>query len=109
MPIHTTGAAAALNRRQPSCIPPSNSTTISATVTIRCTFVIDNRPTAGTRSEAIAAAMRKIAGAGTRIRSLSRFDSTATVTASAITPMSNAKRPTSLIRSAAGTVDAVGS
>ena len=41
-PIHTTGPAAAWNRRQPMCIPPSNKMTASATDTTRWTVVTDS-------------------------------------------------------------------
>ena len=40
-PIQTTGPAAARNRRQPICIPPSNKMTARATVTTRWTVVTD--------------------------------------------------------------------
>jgi hypothetical protein len=56
--------AAARNRRQPICIPPSNKMTARATVTTRWTVVTDTRPRAGMTSEATAAASRKIAGGG---------------------------------------------
>jgi hypothetical protein len=96
-PTQTTGPAAWRNRRQPICIPPSNKITASATVTTRWTVVTDTWPKAGMRSEASAAATRKIAGAGTRIRSLTRLDSTAAVMATATTNMISAKCSTSLI------------
>jgi hypothetical protein len=63
-PTQTTGPAAARNRRQPICIPPSNKMTARATVTTRWTVVTDTRPRAGMTSEATAAASRKIAGGG---------------------------------------------
>jgi hypothetical protein len=49
------------------------------------------------RSEAIAAASRKMAGAGIRMRSLTRFASTAATTAAAVISMISAKRSTSFI------------
>jgi hypothetical protein len=79
------------NRRQPMCIPPSNKMTTSATDTTRWSVVTDSCPRAGTRSEASAAASRKIAGAGIRIRSLIRLDSTAAVIATPTTSTSSAK------------------
>ena len=67
------------------CIPPSNRMTASATETIRWTVVTDNSPSAGTTSEATAAATRKIAGAGIRIRSLIRLNRTAAMIAAPTT------------------------
>jgi hypothetical protein len=96
-PTQTTEPAAVRNRRQPMCIPPSNKMTARATDTTSWTVVTDNSPNAGTTSEATAAASRKIAGAGTRIRSLIRFDSTAAVMATPTTSTSSTKCSTSLI------------
>jgi hypothetical protein len=96
-PTQTTGPAAVRNRCQPMCIPPSNKMIASATDTTRWTVVTDSCPRDGTRSEATAAASRKIAGAGIRIRSLIRFDSTATVMATPTSSTSRAKCSTSLI------------
>jgi hypothetical protein len=59
--------------------------------------VTDNPPSAGTMSDATAAATRKIAGAGIRIRSLIRLDNTAPVMATPTTSTSSAKCSTSLI------------
>ena len=67
---HGTGAS-------PMCMPPSNRITTSATVTICSTAGMGSRPRPGHRSEASAAQTRKIAGAGTRSRSLTRLDRTA--------------------------------
>src|SRR5919108_2637656 len=96
-PTQTTGPAAPRNRRQPMCIPPSNRITTSATDTTRWTVVTDSSPSAGTRSEANAAPTRKIAGAGTRIRSLSRLTRTAAMIAPPTTSTSSAKCSTSRI------------
>jgi hypothetical protein len=96
-PTQTTGPAAVRNRRQPMCIPPSNKMIASATDTTRWTVVTDSRPNVGITSEATAAASRKIAGAGIRIRSLIRFDSTAAVMATPTSSTSRAKCSTSLI------------
>jgi hypothetical protein len=96
-PTQITGPAAMRNRRQPICIPPSNKMTARASATTRWTVVTDNSPSVGTRSEATAAASRKIAGAGIRIRSLIRLDSTAPVMATPTTSTSSAKCSTSLI------------
>jgi hypothetical protein len=71
--------------------------TARATVTTRWTVVTDTSPSVGTTSEATAAASRKMAGAGTRMRSLIRLDSTAAVMATATTSMISAKCSTSLI------------
>ena len=81
-PSQTTAPAADRNRRQPMCMPPSNRITTSATVTTRSTVWIGMCASAGTRSEATAAPIRKIAGAGMRRRALIRLDSTATRNAS---------------------------
>jgi len=83
------------NRRQPMCIPPSNSSMISITVTTRCTVTTGIRPNAGTTSDATAATIRKIAGAGTRIRSLTRLDTTASSPATLITTMTRPNGTTS--------------
>jgi hypothetical protein len=96
-PIQTTGAAAWRNRRQPICIPPSNKMTASAMVTTRWTVVTDTWPSVGTTSEATAAASRKIAGAGLRIRSLIRFDTTAPTKAAAVSRTTSAKCSMSFI------------
>jgi len=53
------------------------------------------RPSAGTRSEATAAATRKIAGAGTRIRSLTRLDNTASSPAALMIAMTTPNGTTS--------------
>jgi hypothetical protein len=55
----------------------------SATVTICSTTLMGIRCSDGTRSDATAAPMRKIAGAGTRTHLLIRFDSSATDTTAA--------------------------
>src|SRR5215217_4572381 len=96
-PTQTTGPAAVRTRRHPLCIPPSNKMTSRATDATRWTVVTDSRPRDGTTSEATAAARRKIAGAGIRIRSLIRFDNTATVMATPTSSTSRAKCSTSLI------------
>jgi hypothetical protein len=96
-PTQRTGPAALRNRRQPICIPPSNKMTASATDTTRWTVVTDSSPSAGTTSEATAAATRKIAGAGIRIRSLTRLNTTAAVMAAPTTSTSSAKCSTSPI------------
>ena len=79
------------------CMPPSNSNRISITVTTRCTVSTGTCPSAGTRSEATAAATRKIAGAGTRIRSLIRLDTTASSPATLMTAMITPNGTTSFI------------
>jgi hypothetical protein len=89
--------AAVRNRRQPICIPPSNKMTTRATDTTRWTVVTDSWPNVGITSEAAVAASRKIAGAGIRIRSLIRLDSTAAVMAAPTTSTSSAKCSTSPI------------
>jgi hypothetical protein len=101
-PTQTTAPAALRNRRQPMCIPPSNKMTTKATDTTRWTVVTDSWPKDGTRSEATAAARRKIAGAGIRVRSLIRFDSTAAVMAAPTTSTSSAKCSISLIAALPG-------
>jgi hypothetical protein len=78
-------------------MPPSNSNTIRATVTTRWTVTTGTRPRAGTRSEATAAASRKIAGAGTRNRWLSRLDKTASSPAPPTTAIARPKPTTSFI------------
>ena len=96
-PTQTTGPAALRNRCQPMCILPSNKMTTRASDTTRWTVVTDSWPNTGIRSEAAAAASRRIAGAGIRIRSLIRFDSTAAVMAAPMTSTSSAKCATSLM------------
>ena len=96
-PTQTTGPAALRNRCQPICIPPSNRMTANATDTTRWTVVTDNSPSAGTTSEANAAATRRIAGARIRIRSLIRLSRTAAMIAAPTTSTSTAKCSTSLI------------
>ena len=96
-PTQTIGPAALRNRSQPMCIPPSNRMTASATETIRWTVVTDNSPSAGRTSEASAAATRKIAGAGIRIRSLILLSRTAAMIAAPTTSTKSAKCSTSLI------------
>ncbi len=76
-PTTSTGTAAVRKRAPPMCRPPSKSSSTSITVTTRWTVTIGIVPSEGTTSEAIAAAHRKSAGAGMRIRSLSRLDHTA--------------------------------
>ncbi len=71
--------AAARNRCQPMCIPPSNKMIASAIVTTFCTRVTGSCTACGRSSAVTAAATRKNAGAGTLIRALSRLDSTAAV------------------------------
>jgi hypothetical protein len=93
--------AASRNRRQPICIPPSNKMTASPMVTTRWTVVIDTSPSVGTTSEATAAATRKRAGAGIRVRSLIRLDTTAATSAAAVSSVMSAKCSTSLIDRAA--------
>ena len=83
-PIHSAGPATARSRRQPTRMPPSNRITASATETMSSTAVNDRPPSRG-QSAAAAAANRKKAGAGMRSRSLSRLESTAATTASAVT------------------------
>jgi hypothetical protein len=100
-PTQTTAPATGRNRRQPMCIPPSNKMTARATVTTRWTVVTDSCPSVGTRSEATAAASRKIAGAGIRMRSLIRLDTTAAMTAAEVISTISAKCSTSLIGSRA--------
>src|SRR4051812_4932670 len=68
------GAAAARNRRQPMCMPPSNRMTTRATVTSRSTVRCGGASRPGTTCAAIAAPARKNAGVGTCSRSLSRLD-----------------------------------
>jgi hypothetical protein len=82
-------------------MPPSNRMTASATVTTRWTVVTDSWPSAGMMSEATAAASRKIAGAGIRMRSLIRLDTTAAMTAAEVISTISAKCSTSLIGSRA--------
>jgi len=77
--------------------PPSNKMTASAMVTTRWTVVTDTCPSVGTTSEATAAASKKITGAGIRIRSLIRFDTTTATKAAAVSRMTSAKGSTSLI------------
>ena len=95
-PIHSTAPAADRNRRQPMCMPPSNSSRISITVTTRWTVMTGRSSRPGTVCDATAAATRKMAGAGTRIRSLSRLDQTASSPATLTTATSSAKGTTSV-------------
>ena len=85
-------SAFARNRLQPIPIPPLNRITMSATVTTRCTPVIEFGDSVGKRSLASAAATRKITGAGRFSRSLTRFESTAS-SSTAQTPPTAARRP----------------
>ena len=96
-PIQITAPAEVRNRFQPMCMPPSKSTKMSATVTMRSLRCGDSVPSSGNRSEAMAAATRKTAGAGTRIRSLIRLASTANKIATAINPISQANGRASFI------------
>jgi hypothetical protein len=75
--------------------------TASAIVTTRWTVVTDTSPSVGTTSEATAAATRKRAGAGIRVRSLIRLDTTAATSAAAVSSVMSAKCSTSLIDRAA--------
>ncbi len=65
------GSAAARNRTQPTCIPPSNRIATRATTAIRSTSTVESRARRGQMSEAPAAATRKSAGAGTGKSSVS--------------------------------------
>ncbi len=73
-PSQTMAPACRREPTPPMCIPPSKRITSSATVTTRCTMVIDSPLRDGIRSEATAAPTRKNAGAGTWSRSLARLD-----------------------------------
>src|SRR5690349_10949931 len=66
-PSDAIGAAEARNRPQPIDAPPSKRMTTRATVAIHSTARTDGR-SAGTASDAIAAATRRYAAGGTRIR-----------------------------------------
>src|SRR5258707_337403 len=94
---HPPAPGADGNRRQPMCMPPSNRIGISAIVTARCTVLTDTDDNAGTRSEATAAAIRKIAGAGTRMPSLILLLNTAAMTATANSAGTRPKEAPSLI------------
>src|SRR5450759_1915931 len=96
-PTTTMGAAAAWNRRQPMCMPPSNRMHISATVTMRSTIRSGGALRPGTTAAARAAAARNSAGAGTRSRAVSRLESTSTTAASDRRSSSWAKGPTSVM------------
>ena len=92
MPSERTGTAAVRNRRRPIREPPSKRMTARATTPIRSTVRIEMSPSEGKASESSAAAIRKMAGPGTRSRSLSRLDTTASAnpvdTRSTISPNS---------------------
>ena len=72
IPSTVIGTAAARIRRHPTSMPPSKRMTIRATTPIRSTVRTEMcSESAGTRSDASAAASRKIAGDGMAIRSVS--------------------------------------
>jgi hypothetical protein len=75
MPIGHTDSR---NRPQPTSIPPSNRITISATVPISPTSTgVSSPASVDERSDAIAAPARNSTGAGTRSRSATGYDKTA--------------------------------
>jgi hypothetical protein len=96
-PIHTVAAAAGRNRRQPIRMPPSKRITANANVTICWTASTLSLPSAGHRSEAIAAVTKKIAGAGIRTHSLSRWENTAANPTSAATSTARPNVSTAVI------------
>ena len=90
-PATAIGAAAARNRVQPMCRPPSNRMQISATVTSRSTGRCARaRCSAGTASPRSRRRRAPAAGAGTLMRSVSRLDSTASRPTTAISSTSRA-------------------
>ncbi len=96
-PTQTIAPAAVRNRRSPMLMPPSNRMITNATVTRRWSVTIPRPPSDGHRSEATAAASRKIAGAGMRTSALIRFDSSAADRASDTRAMTTPKACTSPI------------
>ena len=80
-PSDTIGAAESRNRRQPTRSPPSNRITASAMEARRSTLRVERCDRLGKRSDATAAASRKSAPGGTRIRSARRVETTAARTA----------------------------
>ena len=78
-PSTVIGTAATRKRSQPTRMPPSKRITISATTARRSTSSTESlRPRLGQKCTVTAAASRKIAGAGSGMRSLSLFESSAT-------------------------------
>lgn len=77
-PREAISTAEARKRRQPTCIPPSKRMAIRATTPIRSTWRIEVwSASAGKRSDASAAARRKIAGPGSGKRSVNLLEASA--------------------------------
>ena len=96
-PRSRIGESADRSLRTPMPVPPSNRMRISATVTICSTASSGNPDNGGYRSEAAAAPIRKMAGAGIRSRWLIWLDSSASDTTAATTSRvrANASTPSS--------------
>ena len=83
-PRTVIGHAEARKRRQPICMPPSKRMTTMATTPIRSTVRMETcSPIPEKTSETIAAATRKIPGAGIGTRSVSFVESSASVSPAA--------------------------
>ena len=77
-PVDTMGPAAARNRDQPMCMPPSNNTNTKATVMIRSTRRSGGACSAGSVLAAMAPPASTKSGVGILSRSVRRFAMSAT-------------------------------
>jgi hypothetical protein len=108
-PSETISSAEARKRRQPTCRPPSKRIMIRATTPIRSTSRIETcAASEGKRSDASAAASRKIAGRGNGKRLVSSLEASASEKPAATMSTTFPKSSSSLTAQLLGSVCAAG-